>query len=160
MKTLLTALILVISTSAFAQFDMQQTEMDRTVAQINNVSAAIKTVKLNESGVLIVVPVEGLQKTMKLTATNGQALLNSARTLVEAQVTTDKRFAICEMVVNQMFATNLNVIDLDTNSLRLVLSPAGCSYAQYTHPADQASLTLAQNLKSQMTVLAQQVISQ
>ncbi len=158
MKALLSILTLVISTTAFAQFDMLQNEIARTVVQIDNVSANIKSIKLNESGVLTIVPTEGFALKSKLTTNNSEALLNMARTLAETEVATEERAYVCEMMMVHG-AQNLTVIDLDTNALRLVLSPAGCSFATYTRPSDEASLGLAKTLKAQLVVLAQSLVT-
>ena len=160
MKSLLTiaTLIFGLTQTSLAQVNIFQTEVARTVAEVSNVSSQIKTIKLNESGVLTVITQNGNTRKLMLTNDNRLGLLNAAHTLTSVDVVTEQRDFVCYVVVSPFTNNKLSVIDLDTNKLRLVLSPSHCVYNQFTRPTDSQSLEIAQTLKAQMIALAQQVI--
>lgn len=160
MKALLTiaTLIIGLTQTSLAQVNIFQTEIARTVAEVSNVSQQIKTIKLNESGVLTVVTQNGQSRKLMLSNENRLNLLNAAHTLTQVEVVTEQRDFVCEVMVSPFTKVVLSVIDLDTNKLKLTLSPSHCVFKQYTRPSDTRSVELAQTLKSQMIALAQQMI--
>jgi hypothetical protein len=158
MKKTIFAIITLVSSLSFAQFDMIDTEIARTVAQLTNVDTQIKTVKLNESGVLTVVKREAGSVSIKLSETNKAELLSLAKMLTEAEVQTDIRTMVCKMMINPFTVTNLSVIDLSNNSLRLILSHSSCALGSYTYPTQEFHMDAAKSLKAQMIVLARQTI--
>ncbi len=157
MKTLFISLIVIANTTFAAGFDSLQTEMARTVAQINSIDEQIKSIKLNESGVLIVVKVDGTTKAFKLTENNSQVLLSAAAQLAEVEPTTETRDMVCEIMINKLFDQKLSIIDLDNNNLKLMLTSSSCANPTYTFPSDESSLNAAKTLKTQLIVLARQL---
>jgi hypothetical protein len=160
MKLLILTLSLISTTSFAAGFDMIQTEMARTVAQINSVDSQIKTIKLNESGVLIVTQTDGSTKTVKLSENNSEVLLDTAKNLSEVQPETEIRAAVCEMMISKLSEQKLSIIDVENNTMKLMLTSASCANISYTRPEDQNALEAAKNLKAQMIVLARQLTTQ
>jgi hypothetical protein len=156
MKSTILAIITLVSSLSFAQFDMIDTEMARTVAQLTNVDSQIKAVKLNESGVLTVVQREASSVSIKLSEINKAELLSLAKILTEAEVQTDIRTMVCKLAINPFTVTNLSVIDLNNNSLRLILSHTSCALSSYTYPTQKFQMDAAQSLKAQMIALARQ----
>ena len=159
MKTTIIAIITLLSNMAFAQFNMIETEVARTVAQLNNVDTQIKSIKLNETGVLTIAQRQGGNITVKLTDSNRNEILGLAHSLTEAEVHTEIRTMVCKMVINPYTATDLSIIDLNTNSLRLVLSYSSCALSSYTYPVNEYHLEAAKTLKTQLIVLARQVVA-
>ncbi len=158
MKSII-AIIILMSNMAFAQLDVVENEVVRTVAQLDNIDNQIKSLKLNESGVLTIAQRQGGSITVKLTDSNRNQILTLAHNLTEAEVQTDIRAMVCKMFVNPNTATDLSIIDLNTDSLRLVLSYSSCALSNYTYPVNENHLNAARILKSQLVVLAQQVVS-
>jgi hypothetical protein len=158
---LVTLTLILISTKVFAAgFDMLQTEMARTVAQVNSIDAEIKTIKLNESGVLIVTKTDGSTKAIKLSDNNSEVLLDAAKNLSEVQPQTEIRTAVCEMMLSKLSEQKLSVIDTENNSMKLMLTSSSCANVSYTRPDDENALTAAKTLKTQMIVLARQLTTQ
>lgn len=156
---LLIAGITLTSTVALAQFDTQEIEMARTVAQLASVDHVIKSIKLNESGVMIVALHDGNTQTMKLSAINSQTLLAEARALAEVEVTTENRTVVCKMALNPRSIQNLSIINLENNKLRLVLTTNNCAMGSVTYPVNEHSLEMAKNFRTQLVVLARQLVN-
>lgn len=158
MKTAIFILTLTLITKvAFAAgFDSLQTEMARTVAQINSIDEQIKSIKLNETGVLTVTKTDGTTKAFKLTDNNSQVLLDTAARLAEVQPQTEVRDAVCEILLLKAYEQKLSIIDLEKNNLKLMLTSSSCANPTYTFPSDEGSLNAAKDLKAQMISLARQ----
>jgi len=157
MKTLFLTLSLICTTTFAAGFNSIQTEIARTVAQVNSIDEQIKSIKLNESGVLTVVKTNGVAKAFKLSPNNSEILLASAAQLAEVEPQTEIRDMVCEIFVTKGSEQKLSIIDLDNNGLKLMLTSSSCANPTYTFPGDEAALTAAQALKTQMIVLARQL---
>lgn len=157
MKTLFLTLSLLCTSTFAAGFDSIQTEIARTVAQINAVDEEIKSIKLNESGVLTVVKTNGTFKAFKLSPNNSQILLTTASQLAEVEPQTEVRDMVCEIIVSKLSEQKLSIIDIQNNNLKLMLTSSSCANPTYTFPADEAALMAAKTLKTQMIVLARQL---
>lgn len=157
MKTLFLTLSLICTTTFAAGFNSIQTEIARTVAQVNSIDEQIKSIKLNESGVLTVVKTNGIAKAFKLSQNNSEILLASAAQLAEVEPQTEIRDMVCEIFVTKGSEQKLSIIDLDNNGLKVMLTSSSCANPTYTFPGDEAALTAAQTLKTQMIVLARQL---
>lgn len=161
MKTLFVLLTLTATltstTTLASSFDSLQTEMARTVAQINAVDETIKTIKLNETGVLTVIGTDGTTTSVKLSENNSEILLTQARSLAEIDAATEIRPQVCEMLLNKLSEQKLSVINLNNNSLKLMLTSSSCANVSYTFPSDSKALNTAKNLKVQLISLGRQI---
>jgi hypothetical protein len=158
MKSII-AIITLLSNVAFAQLEVIDIEMSRTVAQLNNVDAQIKSIKLNASGVISIAQRQGGNLTVKLTEKNRNEMLDLAQNLSAAEVQTDVRTMVCKLALNPLTITDLLVVDSQTDNLRLVLSYSSCALTSYTYPVQEFQLDSAKTLKTQLIVLARQVIA-
>lgn len=152
MKTLFTALLL-ISGIAFANQNQ-----DRVVAQVVGVNPMISSVLLTESGKLIVVQKNKKAESLNLVSSVKQEMLYSVKMLAQAEISVDRREVVCMMIMPEYSLQNLKVLDNETNTLKLVLSSSSCAMSEYTYPKESYLLDQAQTLKSQLVILAKQLV--
>lgn len=151
MKTLFTA-ILLASGITFAK------TQDRVVAQVVGVDPLITSVLLTESGKLVVVQKTKKAESLNLVASVKQEMMYSVKILEQAELNVDRREVVCMMIMPEYSLQNLKVLDPATNTLKLVLSNSSCAMSEYVYPKEQYLMDQAQTLKSQMVILAKQLL--
>lgn len=145
-------LILFVSGITFAK------PQDRVVAQVVGVDAAITSVLLTESGRLVVVNKDKKAESLFLAASVKHEMLDAVQMLGQADISVDRREVICMMILPVHSMQNLKVLDAATNTLKLVLSNNSCAMSEYVYPTDLQMLEQAQTLKSQLVILAKQLV--
>ena len=162
MKTLI-AIITLISAVAFATED-QITQshdihvQDRVVAQIVGVSFDISSVLLTESGKVVVIQKNKKAESLKLVTSVKQEMMYAVNMLSIAELETVQREVVCMMIMPEYALQNLNVLDKESNSMRMVLSNKSCAIPVYVFPKEQYILEQAQTLKAQLILLAKQLV--
>ncbi|MGZ3690014.1 MAG: hypothetical protein ACXVAX_00835 [Pseudobdellovibrio sp.] len=127
------------------------------LALVSGVDMNIRSVELESNGSLKVTSTKGQVKNVVLSDKNVSTLNYEAQTLDNVELATDKRVVICMMMVNPMFIQNFSVYNTATDSMRVMLAGNSCASPEKTYPAEANMNSMAQNLKSQMLILAQQV---
>lgn len=159
MKTLFT-LILLLSNLAFAQnYQNGNTEISYTILQLSSIDANIASIRLNDSGVLTITKHDRAFKILKLSEKNKQDFFWLAQMLVEADLETEIRTAVCEILLPAHAIQNLRIFDANERIMKLVLSSSSCALPSYTHPTEAHLTEVAQALKAKLIVLAQQVVN-
>ncbi|MCC2677891.1 MAG: hypothetical protein K0R29_467 [Pseudobdellovibrio sp.] len=151
MKILFTA-ILLASTIATAK------TQDRVIAQVVGIDPLITSALLTESGKLIVVQKNKKAESLNLVASVKQEMMYSVQMLAQAEIATDRREVVCMMIMPEYSLQNLKVLDAETNMLKLVLSNNSCAMSEYVYPKEAYLLDQAQTLKSQLVILAKQLV--
>lgn len=157
MKTIF-VLLTLIANLAFARNDQDNhTEISYTVVQLASVDATIASVRLNDSGVITVTKHDRTFKTLKLSNINKQDMLWLAQIIVEADLETETRTFLCEILLPVFSIQNLRIYDSSDRTMKLVLSSSSCALPNYTRPKEEHLAEAARTLKAKLIVLAQQL---
>lgn len=157
MKTLFTV-ILMISTMAAANEVRILPVQDRVVAQVVGVNPLITSVLLTESGKLMVVQKNKKSESLILVSSVKQEMMYSVKMLAQAELEVERREVVCMMIMPEYSLQNLKVRDEQSNTLKLVLSNSSCAMSEFTYPKESYMLDQAQTLKSQLVILAKQLV--
>ncbi len=161
--TIATALIVNLTSAraeaATAQsFQNGPTEISYTIIQLASIDANIASIRMNDSGVITVTKHDRSMKRLKLSDENKQDMFWLAQLLVEAELETETRTSVCEILLPAFSIQNLRIYDSATQQMKLVLSSGSCALPNYTHPIEAHLTESAKELKAKLVVLAQQMI--
>lgn len=159
MKTLIASLLLFSNLALAQNYQNSNTEISYTVLQLSSIDANIASIRLNDSGVITVTKHDRGFKTLKLSEKNRDDFFWLAQMLVEAELETENRTALCEILLPAFAIQNLRIFDADQRVMKLVLSSSSCALPSYTHPKDEHLTNAALVLKAKLIVLAQQLIN-
>lgn len=159
MKTLIASLLLFSNLALAQNYQNSNTEISYTVLQLSSIDANIASIRLNDSGVITVIKHDRGFKTLKLSEKNRDDFFWLAQMLVEAELETENRTALCEILLPAFAIQNLRIFDADQRVMKLVLSSSSCALPSYTHPKDEHLTNAALVLKAKLIVLAQQLIN-
>jgi hypothetical protein len=159
MKAAFMKKIIAISVlSVFANLaGIARAQAETVLAEVRAVSATIQTVQLTDSGTLNVIGMNNAQAVIPLSAANSAKLVNAAQTLNNTPVATVYHAMVCMMMLNADTAQNLYVGTGSETDLKMVLSDESCAIHNHTGPTDSAMATMAEQLKTQMVVLSEQL---
>lgn len=143
-NAILVAVMALVGFSASAQ-------TETIVAQLQGVDNTVKSIELTEAGLLKIQKADNTITSQQLSAVNAGRLVYEAKELATAELVTDYRQFVC-----MMFVPAQNLMVNASGSLKLVLSANSCATHEYTHPKDANYLAMAQNLKSELIVLAEE----
>ncbi len=159
MKTIIAAFFLFSNLALANNYQNDNTEISYTVLQLASIDANIASIRLNDSGVMTVTKHDRAFKTVKLTEKNKEDFFWLAQMLVEADLETENRTAVCEILLPAHAIQNLQVFDANEGVMKLVLSSSSCALPSYTHPKEEQLTKAALFLKAKLIVLAQQLIN-
>ena len=151
MKNLILTTLLssfLISSSAFAE---------KIVADLRSVDLAIASVQLTDTGTLKVQIRDGALETIQLTKANADEMLYRAQIVGDAELVTDVHPVRCMIAIHPFSIQTLQIVDSKTGELKTVLSHSSCAMGTFTHPKEEYQMTAAQQLKSELMVLARQL---
>jgi uncharacterized membrane protein YkgB len=152
MKILFTILFL-----AAGAVKAQDYNAEHAVAQVVEVSPAITSVFLSNEGRLVIVQKNKRIQKFDLASSVKKELLGAVQTLSQAELEVETRDFVCMMMLPDFTLQNLKVVDVETNTMKLVLSNSACTEHEYVHPKESYILAQGQGLKSQMVILAKQL---
>lgn len=159
MKTIIAALFLFSHLALANNYQTGNTEISYTVLHLASIDANIASIRLNDSGVLTVTKHDRAFKTLKLSEKNKEDFFWLAQLLVEADLETEIRTAVCEILLPPHSVQNLRIFDANERVMKLILSSSSCALPSYTHPKDERLTEAALLLKAKLVVLAQQMIN-
>ncbi len=159
MKTIIAALFLLSNLALANNYQNGNTEISYTVLQLASVDANIASIRLNDSGVLTVTKHDRAFKTLKLSEKNKEDFFWLAQMLVEADLETENRTAVCEILLPAHAIQNLWIFDANERVMKLILSSNSCALPSYTHPKEEHLTEAALALKAKLIVLAQQIVN-
>ena len=128
----------------------------QVVAEIQPVDFQIHSISMTDDGMVKILKIDGSEKNLPLSKLNNNSLLNSAQALASAELQTESHMVVCMMMVSSLIAQNLYVLDQASGEMRLTLSYKSCAISTSTSPKDPYMEQVAQELKSELLVLAQQ----
>lgn len=159
LMTLLAGLLITTTTEAAQNYQNGNTEISYTVLQLASIDANIASIRLNDSGVLTVTKHDRAFKTLKLSDKNRDDFFWLAQMLVEAELETENRAFLCEILLPAFAVQNLRIFDAEARVMKLVLSSSSCALPSYTHPKEEHLTGAALTLKAKLIVLAQQLVN-
>lgn len=159
MKTLIASLLLISNLALAQNYQNGNTEISYTVLQLASIDANIASIRLNDSGVMTVTKHDRAFKILKLSEKNRDDFFWLAQMLVEAELETENRTALCEILLPAFSIQNLRIFDANERVMKLVLSSSSCALPSYTHPKEEHLTEAALVLKAKLIVLAQQLIN-
>jgi len=153
MKTLI-VLFTFVSGLAMAQ-DYQA---EHVIAQVVGVSPTINSVLLTDAGRLVVIQKNKKSQIIQLVPSVQQEMIYVVQSLSQAELQVETRDMVCMMILPDFALQTLKVLDNETKALKMVLSSSACSEHEFTHPKESYMVDQAQTLKSQMVILAKQLV--
>lgn len=158
MKTAFVFLTLLANLALAHNYRINDTDVSYTIIHLSSVDATIASIRLNDSGVLTVTKHDRSFKTLKLSQTHQQDFFWAAQLLVEADLETETRTALCEILIPAFAQQNLKILDTTSRTMKLVLSPSSCAMPIYTHPKEEHLTEMARAVKAELIALAHQLI--
>lgn len=132
-------------------------QADTVVAEVRSVSETIQTIQMSNTGSLNIIDKNNASVILPLSPANSAKLLSAVQELNGTQISVTHRKFVCMMMANPDTAQELYIGNGSETDLKMILSQDSCALHDFSAPTDPALDKIAQDLRSQMVVLAEQL---